>query len=32
VRSSSVRPGKGGGELEYDPLTADTTIAKPSAE
>src|SRR5512134_3407571 len=25
VRSSSVRPGRSSGELDYDPLTADTT-------
>jgi small subunit ribosomal protein S21 len=30
VRSSSVRPGRGG-EADFDPLTADTTIAKPAA-
>jgi small subunit ribosomal protein S21 len=30
VRSSSVRPGRGG-EADFDPLTADTTIVKPAA-
>lgn len=27
VRSSTVRPGRGGAEAEFDPLTADTTVA-----